>query len=49
METNTHSNQKVLESNGMCPDMILQHMTHFKLEVMILCQGVSKILTAYRI
>ena len=25
------------------------HMTHFKLEVMILCQGVSKILTANRI
>ena len=24
-------------------------MTHFKLEVMILCQGVSKILTANRI
>ena len=25
------------------------HMTHFKLEVMILCQGVSKILTSNRI
>ena len=29
--------------------VIVMHMTHFKLEVMILCQGVSKILTANRI
>ena len=27
----------------------VSNMTHFKLEVMILCQGVSKILTANRI
>ena len=41
------------KNRPICADCLaiiqMLHMTHFKLEVMILCHGVSKILTANRI
>ena len=41
---------KQLEKSGSdLSELIIIHMTHFKIEVRSLCKGVSKILTAYRI
>ena len=51
MMTNQHDHKRMIIHIIKCSHMfnMLIHMTHFKLEVMSHCKGVSKILTANKI